>query len=182
MKPTYYYWIIYDINNQLNKATRRYIYDIMAESSVLDIPKKVCDTMFNIHRFAQMNDSRAITPYNNIYKEYQGVKCILYDDDMKSVVDDPSINLDTAGWSKFSQWDMSIKFQPITLSSLYNEHIDSTTQLMKSKELIHLYNQLRTDGIQRNGYSYYFLDGPYVEGENPYKYSNNSQSIIFIFS
>ncbi|HIE82555.1 MAG TPA: hypothetical protein EYQ00_01330 [Dehalococcoidia bacterium] len=62
MKPTYYYWIIYDINKQLTIPTRKYIYDIMAKSAVLDTPKKVCDTMFDIHNFARLNDSRSVVP------------------------------------------------------------------------------------------------------------------------
>ena len=182
MKPTYYYWIIYDINNILSKATRQYIYDIMKKSSVLDTPTKVCDTMFNIHNFARMNDSRTVTPFENIYNVYKNVSCVPFESEMANPQPDGSsaVIWNPKLWERSSAWDMYVKFEPIKFSTLYEE-VDDNTQMISRTKMTELFNTLRTDAFQRVSYTFYFLGGSSDVNDDEYKYKNASQQIISVF-
>ena len=183
MKPTYYYWIIYDINNRLSKATRKYIYNIMEKSAVLDTPKKVCDTMFDIHNFARMNDSRSVNPFENIYKVYKNVTCVPFEPIMANQQnDDPSIvTWNPKLWERSSAWDMYVRFESIKFSTLYEE-VDDNTQVISRPKMTELFNTLRTDAFQRLSYSFYFLDGSPDVSDDEYKYKGASQQVISVFS
>ena len=77
LKPEYYYLLIYDRENQLSVATRKYIYDIMAESAVIDTPQKMGTTMFNMDLFNQINnldDLHRIPGYEHIQNAYAPIR------------------------------------------------------------------------------------------------------------
>ena len=183
MKPTYYYWIIYDINKKLSIPTRKYIYDIMAKSAVLDTPKKVCDTMFDIHNFARLNDSRSVIPFKNIYNEYKNVSCVPFEHIMANQQnDDPSIiTWDPKLWERSSAWDMYVRFEPIHFSTLRKD-VDDNTQLIPRPEMSELFNKLRTDAFMRPSYTFYFLDGSPVVSDDEYKHKDASHQVISAFN
>jgi hypothetical protein len=83
MLPTYYYWIIYDTDGRLKPSTRKYIYDIMSKSAIINTPGKARDTMFNMHKLLQQNigDVGDISgPYSNYHDNYNVANTVSFDD------------------------------------------------------------------------------------------------------
>ena len=155
----------------------------MEKSAVLDTPKKVCDTMFDIHNFARMNDSRSVNPFENIYKVYKNVTCVPFEPIMANQQnDDPSIaTWNPKLWERSSAWDMYVRFESIKFSTLYEE-VDDNTQVISRPKMTELFNTLRTDAFQRLSYSFYFLDGSPDVSDDEYKYKGASQQVISVFN